>query len=253
MKTLLKIIALLVLVVAILVGVGIYFLDSGIKTAVETFGPQYTRTDVSLGDAKLSPWSGEGSLSNLVVANPEGFKTPNAFSLGEITIALDTESLTADPIVITSLRILAPEITYEQGKSSTNLQELQKNVAQSVGSTAAPSDTGTDTSDAGTKLIIKELLISGGKIHYSNPLLGGKTVDVALPEIKLSGIGEKSNGATGAEVAEQILAAINKDAMSAVLDAGALKAVGQQVEQRLKDEKGKLEESLGGLKGLLGK
>ncbi|MBV1932946.1 MAG: hypothetical protein KUG71_14675 [Porticoccaceae bacterium] len=253
MKTLLKIIALLVLVVAILVGVGIYFLDSGIKTAVETFGPQYTRTDVSLGGAKLSPWSGEGSLRNLVVANPDGFKTPNAFSLGEIAITLDTDSLTADPIVVTSLRILAPEITYEQGKSSTNLQQLQKNVEQSVGSTAAPSDADTDTSGTGTKLIIKELLISGGKIHYSNPLLGGKTVDVALPEIKLSGIGEKSNGATGAEVAEQILAAINKDAMSAVLDAGALKAVGQQVEQRLKDEKGKLEESLGGLKGLLGK
>ena len=253
MKTLLKIIALLVLVVVILVGVGIYFLDSGIKTAVETFGPQYTRTDVSLGSAKLSPWSGEGSLSNLVVANPDGFKTPNAFSLGEIAIALDTESLTADPIVVTSLRILAPEITYEQGKSSTNLEQLQKNVEQSVGATTAASDTSTDDSGAGTKLIIKELLISGGKIHYSNPLLGGKTVDVALPEIKLSGIGEKSNGATGAEVAEQILAVINKNAMSAVVDAGALKEVGQQVQQRLKDEKDKLEESLGGLKGLLGK
>jgi hypothetical protein len=76
---------------------------------------------------------------------------------------------------------------------------------------------------------------------------------VPLPEIRLSGIGEKSNGASGAEVVEQILAAVNKSAMAAVSQAGALKEVGSQLEQRLKDEKGKMEKSLDGLKGLFDK
>ncbi len=42
MKTVFKLIAFLALVLAILIGVGVYYLDSGIKKAVETFGPEYT-------------------------------------------------------------------------------------------------------------------------------------------------------------------------------------------------------------------
>ena len=255
MKTVLKIILALVLVLAILIGLGLYFLDGGIKKAVETYGPQYTQTEVNLGRANLSPWSGKGSLHNLIVGNPDGFKAPNAFSLGEIAVVIDTDTITSDPVVITSLRIIAPEITLEQGKSGSNLQRLQKNVEQSIGSAASDSsgEPGAEDSGDGVKLIIKDLLISGGQIHYSNALLGDKTIDMSLPEIHLTGIGEKSNGASGAEIAKQVLAAINKSATSAVSQSGALKDVGKQLEQSLKDEKGKLEESIGGLKGLFGK
>lgn len=252
MKTLFKLLIALVLVIAIVVGVGIFYLDSGIKKAVETFGPQYTQTEVSLGRANLSPWSGKGSLHNLMVANPEGFEAAHAVSLGEISVEVDTDSVGSDPIVISSLRIIAPEITFEQGKSGSNLQRLQRNIEQSAGSSSSSE---TDTKEAGeaTKLIIKDLLISGGQIHYSNSLLAGKTIDIPLPEIRLTGIGEKSNGASGAEIAEQLLAAINTGAVSAVSQSGALKDVGKQLEQSLNEGKSKLEESLGDFKGLLGK
>lgn len=258
MKTILKLIGALLLVVVIVFAVGIFYLDSGIKKAIETYGPEYTQVDVTLGGAHLSVLSGEGSLQGLVVGNPAGFKTANAFSLGEITLSVDISTVMGDPIIIKSLRIIAPEITFEQGRSGTNLQQLQKNIEQAIGadsSSAAGSSEkpGADQADQAPRLIIRELLISGGKIRYSNPLLGGKTIDVPLPEIRLSGIGEKSGGASGAEVIEQLMAAINKSAISAVSQAGALKAVGQQLEQRLQDEKGKLEKTLSGLKGLFGK
>ena len=162
-------------------------------------------------------------------------------------------TVTGDPIVVNSLRIIAPEITFEQGKSGSNLEQLQKNVEQSVGAGSSSPEPSAEDSREGVKLIIKDLLISGGQIHYSNVLLGDKTIDMSLPEIHLTGIGEKSNGASGAEIAKQVLAAINKSATSAVSQSGALKDVGKQLEQSLKDEKGKLEESIGGLKGLFGK
>lgn len=253
MKILLKLLFALVLVIALVVGIGIFYLDSGIKKAVETFGPQYTQTDVSLGRANLSPWSGKGSLHNLLVANPEGFTAAHAFSLGEISVEVDTDTLGSDPIVISSLRIIAPEITFEQGKSGSNLQRLQRNVEQSIGSSGSSSRSDAEDEGEAVQVIIKDLLISGGQVHYSNVLLGGKTIDLPLPDIHLTGIGEKSNGASAAEVAEQVLATINKNALSAVSQSGALKDLGKQVEQNLKEKKGKLEESLGGLKGLLGK
>jgi uncharacterized protein involved in outer membrane biogenesis len=250
-KTLFKIVAGLAIVLIIVLVIGVLNLDKGIKAIVETVGPELTQSSVTLDDVDLSLTSGEGSLKGLVVGNPSGFKTPNAFSLGEIALAIDPESVTSDTIVIKSIRIIAPEITYESAKGTTNLDQLQKNVEKAVGSggsSAAASDDASTDSGAEKKLIIKDLKISDGKINYSNPLLGDKPISLPLPPIQLTGIGESSGGASSAEVVKQILAAINKNAASAVTNSGALKDVGNKVKEQAKE---KVQEKLEGLKGLL--
>ncbi len=245
MKTLFKILAGLVVVLLIVLVVGVLNLDKGIKAVVETVGPELTKSSVTLRDVDLSLTSGEGSLKGLVVGNPAGFKTANAFSLGEISLAIDPESVTTDTIVIDSILIIAPEITYESLKGGTNLDQLQKNVEQAIGSSSESSSSEGDSEEAAAKkLIIKDLSISGGKISYSNALLGSKPISLPLPPIHMTGIGEKSGGATAGEVVNQVLAAINKGAAGAVTNSGALKDAGEQVKQQV-------EEKLGGLKGLL--
>ncbi len=257
MKLIIKILGVLVLVVVILVGASLYYLDSGIKKAVETFGPQYTKTRVELNDVSLSPLSGKGSLGGLAIGNPQGFSDANAFYLGEIAIVIDTQTLSSNPVVIHSVRIIAPEITVEQNKKTTNLQQLLKNIeqsAESVESTSSGASEGAaESKGEATKLIIKDLQISGGQVHYKNPLLGDKSLDLALPDIQLQGIGEKSDGATGAEIAEQIIAAVSKSASKAIAEGGGIKAAGKQLEQNLKSEKEKLEKSFEGIKGLFDK
>jgi len=253
MKIIIKILGVLVLVVAIVVAASLYYLDSGIKKAVETFGPQYTKTRVELNDVSLSPLSGKGSLTGLAVGNPQGFSDANAFYLGEIAIVVDTQTLRSNPVVIHSIRIVAPEITIEQVGKTTNLQQLLKNIEQPSGSVK---DTGEDSvvsKSEAIKMIIKDLQISGGKVYYINPLLGSKAFDLALPDIQLRGIGEKSGGATGEEVAKQVIAAINKSASKAIAEQGGIKAMGKQLEQGLKSEKEKLENSFDGIKGLFDK
>ncbi len=256
MKIIIKVLSVLVLVVVILVGVSLYYLDSGIKKAVETFGPDYTLTRVELADVSLSPLSGKGSLSGLAVGNPQGFSDANAFYLGDISVVVDTQTLSADPVIIHSVRIAAPQITFEQGKNGTNLQQLLKNIEQSTGAanaSASPEDASVEGEGEAKKIIIKDLQVSGGRVSYINSLLGGKALELDLPDIQMSGIGEKSNGATGAEIAEQLIAAISKSASSAVSQADVLKDAGKQVEEKFNTEKDKLEKSLGGLKGLLDK
>ena len=253
MKALFKIFAGLVVIVLVVLVVVVLNLDKGIKAAVETLGPELTQSSVTLNDVDLSLTSGEGSLKGLVVGNPAGFKTPNAFSLGEIFIAIDPESVTTDTIVIKSIRIVAPEITYESAKGGTNLDQLQKNVEQALGaSDGASSDASegaTDESSATTKkLIIKDLNITDGKISYSNPLLGDKPISLPLPAIKLTGIGERSGGASAGEVVKQILEAINKNAAGAVTNSGALKDLGNKIKGQATE---KVQEKLKGLKGLL--
>ena len=253
MKLIIKILGILVLVVAILVGASLYYLDSGIKKAVETFGPQYTKTRVELNDVSLSPLSGKGRLGGLAIGNPQGFSDANAFYLGEIAIVVDTQTLSADPVVIHSIRIIAPEITVEQNKKTTNLQQLLKNIEQPVESVESTSSGAAESKGEAKKLIIKDLQISGGQLHYINPLLGDKSLDIALPDIQLQGIGEKSGGATGAEIAEQIITAVNKSATKAIAEEGGIKAIGKQLEQNWKSEKEKLEKSFQGIKGLFDK
>ena len=247
MKTLFKIFAGLAVLLIIVLVIGVLNLDKGIKAVVETVGPDLTQSSVTLDDVDLSLTSGEGSLKGLVVGNPAGFKTPNAFSLGEISLALDPESMTTDTIVIKSLQIIAPAITYESAKGGTNLDKLQQNVEKALGS--GGSDSGQADAAEGEaapekKLIIKDLKITNGKISYTNALLGDKPIGLDLPTIHLTGIGESSGGASSAEVVKQILQAINKNAAGAVTNSGALKDVGNQLKEKAK-------EKLGGFKDLL--
>ena len=246
MKTLFKILAGLVVVLLIVLAVGVLNLDKGIKAVVESVGPELTKSSVTLRDVDISLTSGEGSLKGLVVGNPAGFKTSNAFSLGEISLAIDPESVTTDTIVINRIKIIAPEITYESLKGGTNLDQLQKNVEQALGASGGDTAVAEEGSDeaAAKKFIIKDLTISDGKISYSNALLGSKPISLPLPSIRLTGIGEKSGGASAGEVVNQILGSINKSASGAVTSSGALKDAGEQIKQ-------KVEEKLGGLKGLL--
>ncbi len=248
MKTLLKIVAGLLVVLLLVVVFAILNLDKGIKAAVETVGPKLTQSSVTLDDVELSLATGEGSLHGLLVGNPAGFKTPSAFSLGEIFLAVDPESLTTDTIVVNSIRIVAPEITYESANGTTNLAQLQKNVEQATGASSGSTSSEAASSEGGAekKMIIRDLQINSGKVSYSNPLLGDKPLALTLPDIRLTGIGEKSNGASAAEVVNQVLAAINKSAAGAVANSGALKDAGNQLKQQV-------EEKIGGFKSLLNK
>ncbi len=245
MKTLVKVVAVLFVVVLLVVVFAILNLDKGIKAAVENIGPKLTQSSVTLDDVELSLASGEGSLRGLVVGNPSGFKSPSAFSLGEIFLSVDPESVTTDTIVLNSIRIVAPAITYESANGTTNLAQLQKNVEQATGGSSSDA-TEEKGEGAEKKLIIRDLQITAGTLSYSNPLLGDKTVALALPDIRLTGIGEKSNGASAAEVVNQVLAAINKSAAGAVANAGVLKDAGDQIKQQVEDK-------LGGFKSLLKK
>ena len=69
MGKLIKVILSLVLVIAVIV---IMNLGPGVKATVEALGPKITQSDVSLGAAKISLMSGEGSFKALRICNPQG-------------------------------------------------------------------------------------------------------------------------------------------------------------------------------------
>lgn len=232
-----KIVAVIVLVLIALVIFVATNLDRGIKTAVETIGPEMTQSSVTLSSVDLSLTTAKGSFSGLRVTNPEGFSAADAFTLGEISFAMDADSLAGDTIIIDSLRIVAPEITMERADGRSNLDRIQSNIADYLGM-----DTSPDAKEGtGKKFIIRDLRITEGKIRYT--ILNGKGIDLALPDLHLTNIGQSAggnDGVSGAEAAGEIINAIIGAAGSAVSQSGAVKEIGRSLEDQVKEKAGAL-------------
>ncbi len=205
-------------VLIVVVAVGAYWfasnVDSLIKAAIETYGSEITKTDVTLDKVEISPTSGAGSLSGLKMTNPAGFKSDSAFKLGIVSIALDTGSLSGKTIIVKEIVIGSPDVTYEIGANGSNIDAIQKNVESYTGSSGGSSSSGGNGDDV--KLIIENLYIRGGKVNVSATALGGKSLGAPLPTIHLKDIGKKSGGATPGEVADQIIKAVSNGATQAV-------------------------------------
>lgn len=225
------------LVVVIVAAVVILWgsIDSIVKAAVERMGSQMTQTQVRLNEADIGATSGKGALRGLSVANPQGYKTETAFALGEIRLALDYASLRGDVVTIRELAIIGPQVTYEIGPGGSNIDVIRKNIdsytraqggqpGSAKPTPASAPQPAPKNDEKETKLIIESLLIQGGKVTVSAPMvLQNRNPNTSLPDIKLSNLGKAKGGATPAEIVDEVMRVLEQQVLASVgkLDAGA--------------------------------
>jgi uncharacterized protein involved in outer membrane biogenesis len=246
-KIAIRIGAVVVALVIVVLVVLFFSLNTIVKKGVETVGPRLTKVEVRLDSADISPFSGSGRLSGLLVGNPDGFKTPLAIKVGSVKVAVEIGSVLSDTIVIDEVNVQAPEITLEGNLNGNNLTKILDNLEGAQSSAPAPSPAPASSSSsapAGTspaapakpekKYILKEFDIEGGKINLSLtiPGLAGKSATVPLPPLHLQNIGVAENGVTAAQLAEAIMkplvSSVLKSAESAVSKLGGdLKNLGK--------------------------
>lgn len=220
MKALKALIMLVVVLGLVAVGAMSLWLGRGVKVAVERYGPGIVGAPVTVGAVILTPWSGRGAVTNLVIGNPPGFKGAHALSVGAVEIKIKLASLVTDTIVVESVVVREPEILYEMGSGGSNLARLQRNAEAAQGpGAAAPAEGGGEKS-----LFIKDLLVTGGQVGVSASVLGQQGVKIPLPGVHLTNLGGK--GRTPAQAASEVLSAIAGSAGKAVSGLGA-KAVGE--------------------------
>lgn len=251
MKIFLYILGGLVAVAIVGVLVVAFSLGGIVKKGVNTAGPRITQTDVVLAGAKISPFSGKGTLTGLTVGNPVGWTTQRAFYLGEIAIDVEPRSLTADHIVVNSIVIEQPEITYETKITSSNLQDLLKNIQKSSGTTAetpptdkpAPGPTQPQPAPAPSekpvKIEVKMFRLKAAKLTIAGL---GKSATVEMPLIALDNLGTREGGLTP----EQLAAAVLKEISAQAIQAGANSGTGKELINKASEKAGE------GLRKLLG-
>jgi uncharacterized protein involved in outer membrane biogenesis len=218
-------IAVVVVIILAVLAVGL-FMDGIIKRGVETFGPKLTKVEIKLQSVSLSLLSGAGTVKGLLVGNPEGFKTPSAISVGEATLALKPGSLLSDKIVIKTINVQAPEITFETDLTHNNLSKILSNMREATGpggkeltKTQEPSQ--PKEPKPSRKLQVDEFVITGGRIHVSATGLVQGAATIPLPEIRLHDLGTGPDGITAAELTKIVLEAIETKAAQAASGAVA--------------------------------
>lgn len=231
-----------VVIIVLVAGIAFFTLSNFgplVKKTINTLGPQITKTDVNVEDVSISIFSGQATIKQFLLGNPKGFKSSQAMKVASIYVDIDEGSITKNPIIINKIEIIAPEITYEKIAGSDNFHAILNNVqgsAKKDGKSEKKSDTGKDKKSK--KIIINDVIIKQGKVHLDMASLAGKKIDAPLPDIHLTDIGKKTNGATAAQAFEQIFASlyshISSDAVTKILN-DSLKQIGIEDLSNLKD------------------
>jgi hypothetical protein len=237
-KLFLSVVVLVVLIVVAVIVMG-FFLGTIVKTGVETVGPKIMQVSIKVDAVNLSLLTGSARVKGLVVGNPEGYKTPQAISVGSAAVGVNPVSVLSDKIVVRSVRVEAAEITFEGGLGGNNLSKIMDNV-NAIAKSGGPASTNATAragNEPGRKIEVDDFLITGAMVHVSLPDMGGKETTLPLPDIHLTNLGKGNAGITATDLTRRVLGAITtatiKVVASATTDAttdigkGAGKAAGE--------------------------
>lgn len=225
---------LLVLVVLLLVvGLGVWYfvsfrLDHMIEQQIEQVGSASFGTRVSVGEVRTDIRGGSLQISNITVANPPGFRNPDAFSLNNIEAAVDYATFDIRRVVIDK-----PEIVIEELGGETNFSRMLGELE------SQPSE---PTASAGEEpvIVVRHFRMNESRAAFESESLD-RYSDLEVDAIELNDI-----RGTPTEVAEiiatEVLNEIVSEAATEMLKAQARKQY-EDVEDKVSD---KLKEMLGG-------
>jgi hypothetical protein len=248
-----KLFLTLIIVLAVLVVggglVGSFFLGPIIKEAMETVGPKITQVSIRVDAVNLSLLTGSAAIKGLVVGNPEGYKAPQAISVGAAAVGVNPFSLLSDKIVVRSVRVNAPEITFEGNPfSGNNLAKIEQNVNAAVSKISAAPATNTSARAAGhssRKIQVDDFLITNAKVNFNGAIL-------TLPDVHLTDLGKGADGITAADLTKRVLQALTTATVKAVANSAAdvgkgTEKAGKEVGKSVGSNVLNLTHSLGGL------
>ena len=172
-----KFIGILVLLIVVGAAGGAAYLylnkNQLVKAAIEKFGPEMTKTKVTVESADLNISDERVTVNKMHVGNPEGYKTDHFFEANQMSIKLEVASLNADPMVINQIKIENPSLVYENAGTKSNAQAILDNVNAFLGD------------EEGAGMVIEHVLVTGIKANVSHKALMGKKLTIDIPDVEL--------------------------------------------------------------------
>jgi len=217
-----KLLASIVVVILLACGGALWFLAGGslnefIKAQIETVGKQVTEQPVTVNKVDMQLAKGAGSIYGVSITNPSKYNSPKAFSLGEITLDINLESLTHEPIIIDAIVIKKPEAFVQITQSGDSnikdiLDAINRNLPKSEQAAQASKE---QDPKAEPNIRVSKIVLAGTAMSLDLTALGNKEHVATLSDIELTDIGgEKGLPASqlGSVIAKEALSAIWKQA-----------------------------------------
>ena len=236
----LKIIGIIVVILIIAVFAIILNLGKIVKTGINTVVPQVTKCEAHVDDVNFNVFGGKFEIKNLVIKNPEGYKTDQAFSLGHIFVNVKMGSLLSDVIEIDQVLIDAPEITYEVGLGNSNLNTILENVNSALPSSdEEKKEEKEEKKEGGKKVVINLVKVTNGRIGVSAKIAGGVEAPIVLPDIEIKDLGKKEGGISMVQAAAITLKTTLLSIFDVLKSSGKLlldgaKAIGEGITEGIK-------------------
>jgi uncharacterized protein involved in outer membrane biogenesis len=244
MKKIFWFITLGVVVLLIIAAVAVaFFLDGIVKTGVETVGPKITGVAITLDEIHIGLLTGSARVKGLVIGNPEGYKATNAVSVGLAEVGVNPFSVLSGKIVVRSIHVIAPEITFEGNPltGNNNISKIMDNLNAASGSSAAPAGNTTPAAaKPGKKLEVDDFLISGAKVHFNG-------LTLPLPPVELTDLGKGPDGITATDLSKRVFSELTSAIIKAV--ASSATDIGKDAGKAATDSVNKISKGLGGLFG----
>ena len=232
-----------VVLLVLLAGGGLFFyLDSIVKSGIEVVGSSVLGTAVTVDSVSLSPLSGQGSISGLRVANPEGFESQYAFELDSVLVNINVNTVFTDAAEIESIIIMQPIITYETKITSDNIRTLLNNLDEGNAASSDPES----AEDSAQQMIIREFRMVGSQLNFVSALA---SAPITLADIEIRDIGAESGNASAANAVRVVLQELVASILSA--DLPGLDELRESVEGRIQDGVQQVEEVVEDLGGRL--
>lgn len=197
---------LVVLVLLMAIGAGVVYLLFSypglvVKAALEFWAPDVMGAPVSVEDIQVSARTGRGAIRGLEIGNPPGFTSRRAARFGEIRVAIDPFTLPDDIVVIHEIVVDSPQITYERGNRSVNLDVIQGYIDAYAKRSAAKESASAPGSALRRRFVIERLEIRGAKVTMTTASLKGQGISAGLPDVLLRDVGKGKGGVTASEAA----------------------------------------------------
>jgi hypothetical protein len=188
-----KIIGFIIILIIIFLVFIFFSLDLLVKKGLMNYGSEALGVPVKVGHLSLSVLNGKGSIEDLEIANPKGYKSSYVIKVGKLSFSAKPKTLFSDHIVINSIKIDSLDVNYEVGPKGNNIDQLRKNVTSNVDSDdadakAAPKDKPKDAAKAKPQKTVTLYLFSVTNSSVTGDL-GVSKKTIKLPDIVLKDLG----------------------------------------------------------------
>jgi len=201
-----------------------FSLDGLVRAGAEKALTSSLETESKVGGASISPFAGKFALSEISIANPEGYREPTAFTVGRIGLDVELLSFLGSEAHIREIAIDAPSVVIEQMGGTTNLGQLLKRLEKKGGGEPKAPPEGKPPVEEkpkgeGKTFRVDRVWLGGTHVRVLSDYLPSGPVDIKLADIEITDIGGKENRPVqAARILHAILQAILRSAVESGID-----------------------------------